>query len=82
MELLEWRVNMNIDKNTLGKQYKSLKQLKNDYDKIQDYMVKCKCSHTILFTGRKDRLLCSHCGRYVYKDKDTEIKYKIREYLK
>lgn len=73
---------MDIDKNSRGKQYKKFQEIVKDYDKIQDYMVKCKCSHTILFTGIKDRLCCSHCGRYVYRDKKTEIKYKLKEYLK
>lgn len=73
---------MDIDKNSRGKQYKKFREIVSDYDKIQDYMVKCKCSHTILFTGIKDRLCCSHCGNYVYRDKKTEIKYKLKEYLK
>lgn len=73
---------MDIDKDTRGRQYKSLREIAKDYDRLQDYMVKCKCSHTILFTGNKDRLCCSYCGNYVYKNKATEIKYKMKEYLK
>ena len=73
---------MDIDKDTRGRQYKSLKEIANDHDKIQDYMVKCKCSHTLLFTGSKDRLCCSHCGHYVYKDNATKFKYKMKERLR
>ena len=73
---------MDIDKDTRGRQYKSFQEIVRDSHKIQDYMVKCKCSHTMLFTGNRDRLCCSHCGNYVYKDKKTEIKYKMKEYLK
>lgn len=73
---------MDIDKDTRGRQYKSFQEIVRDSHKIQDYMIKCKCSHTMLFTGNKDRLCCSHCGNYVYKDKKTEIKYKMKEYLK
>lgn len=73
---------MDIDKDTRGRQYKSFQEIVRDSHKIQDYMIKCKCSHTMLFTGNKDRLCCSHCGNWVYKDKKTEIKYKIKEYLK
>ena len=73
---------MDIDKHTRGRQYKTLKEIVRDQNKIQDYMVKCKCSHTMLFTGSKDRLCCSHCGHYVYRDNKTEIKYKMKEYLK
>lgn len=73
---------MDIDKDTRGRQYKSFQEIVRDQNKIHDYMVKCKCSHTMLFTGSKDRLLCSHCGHYVYKDKKTEMKYKIKEKLR
>lgn len=73
---------MDIDKDTRGRQYKSFQEIVRDSHKIQDYMIKCKCSHTMLFTGNKDRLCCSHCGNWVYKDKKTEIKYKMKEYLK
>lgn len=73
---------MNIDKHTRGRQYKSFQEIVRDQNKIQDYMVKCKCSHTMIFTGIKDRICCSHCGNYVYKDKKTELKYKMKELLK
>ena len=73
---------MDIDKDNRGRRYKSLNEIVTEHDKIQEYMVKCKCSHTLLFTGIKDRLLCSHCGHYVYKDKKTEMKYKIKEKLR
>lgn len=73
---------MDIDSDTRGRQHKTYRQLVKEYDILQDYMVKCKCSHTILFTGVKDRLCCSYCGRWVYKNKLSEIKYKMKEYLK
>ena len=71
-----------IDSTKQHRRYKSFKMIKKEYDAFQDYMVKCKCSHTLLFTGQKDRIICSHCGNYVYKDKKTEMKYKVKELLK
>ena len=71
---------MNIDTDTRGRQFKTFKQIESDSAKISPYMI--KCSHTMLFTGKKDRLICSHCKHYVYKDKKTEIKYKVKELLK
>ena len=73
---------MDIDKDTRGRQYKRFKDIARDHDKIQEYMVKCKCSHTMLFTGIKDRLICSHCGNYVYKNKKSEIYYKVKELMR
>lgn len=72
---------MDIDKDTRGKQYRSLREIERLSTIQLKYMRKCKCSHSILFTGRKDRLLCSHCGHYVYKDKQTELRYKLKEIL-
>lgn len=43
--------------------------------------VRCKCSHTFVL-GRKDRALCSHCGNWVYRNKETEFKYKLQEKMK
>lgn len=41
--------------------------------------VYCKnCGHTLLVVN-KDRLICSHCGHWVYKDDKTEFMYKLKE---
>lgn len=50
----------------------------NSFSKIK---VSCKCSHTIVMIA-SDRVICSHCGNWVYKDKKTEFKYKIAEKMK
>lgn len=73
---------MDIDVNTRGKENKTFKQIIEEHNKFREYMRKCSCSHTMLFTGKKDRLICSHCGRYVYKDDLTKLKYKMKELLK
>ena len=73
---------MNIDRDWYERRFKNFKEIEKQSKVFQDYMIKCKCSHTILFTGRKDRVICSNCGSYVYKDKKTEMKYKIKELLK
>ena len=73
---------MDIDTYSRGKEFKTYRQLESDHRKHLDYMVKCKCTHTILFTGIKDRLICSHCGHWVYKNKRTELKYRIKELLR
>ena len=50
------------------------------FDSITNNRVKCKCSHSMLL-GSKDRDLCTYCGYFVYKDKRTEFKYKLKERL-
>ena len=42
----------------------------------------CKnCGHSLLILNC-DRLICSHCGYWVYKDDKTEFKYKMLENIK
>lgn len=36
--------------------------------------------HGIAFKrAGNDRLICNNCGHYIYKDKKTELKYKLLE---
>lgn len=42
--------------------------------------VYCKCGdgHGVSFgLSHKDRLLCDNCGRWVYKDEKTRLKYEL-----
>lgn len=51
------------------------------YDSIlSNYKVKCKCGHVLVIVG-KDKVICSHCGYYVYKNKKEEFKDKMRSAL-
>lgn len=60
--------------------YKSYKQIEYEQNKLQDYVVKCKCGHSILM--REERLICYHCGHYVYRNEKIKMKYKIKELLR
>ena len=40
--------------------------------------IKCKCGHTQLL-GNQDRVICDWCKHWIYKDKRTEFKYKLKE---
>lgn len=51
------------------------------FESIAGYKVKCKCSHTIVM-AKVDRLICNHCGRWVYRNKNIEFRYKMLERLK
>lgn len=48
---------------------------------LTSYKVRCKCGHTIVMVKRS-KVLCSHCGHYVYKDKKEEFKDKMRKLIK
>lgn len=53
-----------------------------DIDKIADEKskatIKCKCGHSKVMPNA-DRTICSWCGKWVYRTKEIEFKYKLRE---
>lgn len=45
------------------------------------YKVKCKCSHVVILTN-VDRVICSHCGNWVYKTPKIKFMYEMKEKIK
>lgn len=43
-----------------------------------DATIKCECGHSIVMS-KADRTICSWCGKWVYRTKEIEFKYKLRE---
>lgn len=41
----------------------------------------CECGHRVLISNKKDRQICSWCGKYVFKNKQAEFRYKFKENL-
>lgn len=55
------------------------KEMDKYLDSLSEAKIVCKkCGHKVTF-GRKDRVICSWCGHWIYKDDKTEYKYKIQE---
>ena len=48
----------------------------------RQYMYRCRCSHTQLIPNQLDRVICSHCGNYVYRNKKLEFKDKLLKKIK
>ena len=48
-----------------------------------EHKVYCTCDdghHGVVFySPRVDKIICRNCGHWIYKDKKTELKYKMRE---
>lgn len=54
---------------------------KNRETGITKRTIKCKnCGHSIL--PIKERILCTHCGYWVYKNEQVEFRYKTLENIK
>ena len=68
-----------------------MKRFKNDL-KINDvavkaqyysqFKVKCQCGHTLVISPKIGKLLCNHCGNYVYSDKKLEFMEKLNKEMK
>lgn len=58
---------------------KEFKRMTDEYEKVK-YI--CKCGHRVVIPKWVDKQLCDWCGRYVFKDKRSEFKYRISEAIK
>lgn len=59
--------------------YLSFEEIEKLYNIKSDSKVKCKCGHSIFLTNKYERIICDWCGRWVYKNKKVEFKYKLLE---
>ena len=57
----------------------SFKDIEKLMEEQQKSKVTCPCGHRVLMSNRKDRIICTWCKNYVYKDKATEFRYKMKE---
>jgi hypothetical protein len=57
------------------------KKDKVDLDFYTKNSTKCKCGHTN-FLGSRDKVICSWCNRYVFKNKRIEFMYRVGELIK
>lgn len=44
--------------------------------------IKCNCGHSIVIPACVDKVICSWCGNYVFKDKKTEFEYRINQEMR
>ena len=55
-----------------------IKKEMNEDIRMYSNFVKCeKCGHSIDLKG-KEKQLCIFCGRYIFRDKQEEFKYRMR----
>lgn len=57
----------------------NLKELEKLQEVQTEYRKKCKnCGHTRLL-GMNDKIICNHCGNYIFKDDKAEFEYRLKE---
>lgn len=54
-------------------------KLADSYNKLK-YM--CKCGHKVIIPKHIDKNICSWCGRYVFKSKQDELKFRLEERMR
>lgn len=60
----------------------SFSEIEKIHSAISLMKTKCKCSHPVLIPPRKESIICSWCGRTVYKDEKAEFKHNLLNQLK
>ena len=60
---------------------KTIKEIIKLADIQTETRIICKCGHSVLVPLKKAKTICSWCGEYVFKDKETEFKYRLQSKL-
>lgn len=55
---------------------KEYQRVSDEYDKIK---YKCSCGHKTMIPKWVDKQVCDWCGRYVFKTKQDEFKFRLQE---
>jgi len=58
---------------------KEYERMTQEYDKVK---YRCRCGHRVIIPYNVDKQICSHCKRYVFKDKSEEFKYRVKEKMR
>lgn len=51
-------------------------------DILQGLKIKCKCGYKTLIPFHVDKMICSHCGKYIYRNKKVEFKDKLMKEMR
>lgn len=55
---------------------------KKSFRFFADNRMYCKCGHSIMMRKDKDKIICSWCGHWIFKNKKDEFIYRMREKLR
>lgn len=47
-----------------------------------DNTVKCKCGHTVVMRPSTEKVICSWCKNYIFREKKDKDLYRIKEMIK
>lgn len=58
---------------------KEYERMQDEYNKVK---YKCRCGHKVIIPKWVDKQICGWCGKYVFKSKEDEFKYRMKGVLK
>lgn len=57
------------------------KQMDIMFQTYTDNSYKCRCGHTVAIAKNCEKIVCNHCGRYVFREKKDEFMYRLKEVM-
>lgn len=55
---------------------KEHQRMTDEYDKVK---YRCKCGHKVVIPYNAEKNICQWCHRYVFKNKEDEFRYRLKE---
>lgn len=62
----------------MNKNYLSFDDIEKLHDEKTANRIVCKnCGHTMNISASRDKRICTHCGKYVFREEKEEFKYRL-----
>lgn len=58
-----------------------LSDIEKQHQVFTEHRTKCQCGHTMLISSKDGKQLCRYCHRYVFVNKEAELKYRNKEQI-
>ena len=63
------------------KQKFNKKEMDRMFNTYTQNTYKCKCGHSVVIAKYVDKIVCNHCGKYVFREKKDEFIYRLKEVI-
>jgi len=60
----------------------SLPKMQKYQNELSQHTYTCSCGHRVVILPKAEKIICSWCNRYVFKSKEEEFKYRIKEKMR
>lgn len=60
----------------------AIKNVNKIHQEKTDNTYKCPCGHSVVIRPTEEKALCYWCNKWVFRRKEDEFKYRLKEKLK